>query len=291
MRLAVNVQGQEGITWPDWLALAAACEEHGVETLSRSDHYQGFSPRAADGALDAWGTICGLAAVTRRLRLATLVSPVTFRHPAVLAKLATTADHISDGRVDVGVGAGWAESEHTTYDFAFPPLAERMRLLERQLLVLREHWTSGIHLPPPVQSPGPPILLGGSGRPRSLTLAARYADEYNVGNVTPQEAGEVRRRLDDASAVTGRRVRLSVMLGILVDEDPAAVDARARAMHDATGGRAPGPTTLLGTPGAVVARLREYAAHGVDRVLLGHGDHRELDTVRLVGREIAPAVA
>jgi alkanesulfonate monooxygenase SsuD/methylene tetrahydromethanopterin reductase-like flavin-dependent oxidoreductase (luciferase family) len=167
MQLAINVQGQEGITWPDWLALAAACEEHGIETLSRSDHFEGFSLAAADGALDAWGTICGLAAVTRRLRLATLVSPVTFRHPAVLAKLVTTADHISGGRIGVGIGAGWAEREHLTYGFPFPPLGERMALLERQLEVLHEHWTSGVHLPPPVQSPNPPIILGGSAKPRS----------------------------------------------------------------------------------------------------------------------------
>jgi alkanesulfonate monooxygenase SsuD/methylene tetrahydromethanopterin reductase-like flavin-dependent oxidoreductase (luciferase family) len=288
MELAVNVQGQEGITWPDWLALAQACEEHGVATLSRSDHYQGFSPRAADGALDAWGTICGLAAVTRRLRLATLVSPVTFRPAPVLAKLAATADRISDGRIDVGVGGGWAEGEHTAYGFAFPPLSERMALLERQLGVLREQWTSGVHLPPPVQTPGPPVILGGSGGPRSLALAARYADEYNIGNLTLAEAADVRRRLDAACLQTGRDVRLSVMLGILVGDD---VDERARAMREATGGRAPGPTALLGTPDVVVERLREYAAVGVARVMLGHADHRDLETVRVIGRELAPELA
>jgi alkanesulfonate monooxygenase SsuD/methylene tetrahydromethanopterin reductase-like flavin-dependent oxidoreductase (luciferase family) len=280
MELAINVQGQEGMTWPDWIALAAACEEHGIATLSRSDHYEGFSPRAADGALDAWGTICGLAAVTTKLRLATLVSPVTFRHPAVLAKLVATADRISDGRVEVGVGAGWAEGEHTTYGFAFPPLGERMRMLEHQLATLREQWTSGVHLPPPVQAR---VILGGSGGKRSLALAARYADEYNIGNVTPEEAGEARQRLDD-------RVRLSVMLGVLVAEDRDTVEARASAMREASGGRAPGPTAALGTPEEVVARLREYAAYGVARVILGHGDHRDLETVRLIGREIAPRI-
>jgi alkanesulfonate monooxygenase SsuD/methylene tetrahydromethanopterin reductase-like flavin-dependent oxidoreductase (luciferase family) len=288
MDIAINVQGQEGITWPDWLALAAACEEHGIPTLSRSDHYEGFSPAAVDGALDAWGTICGLAAVTRTLRLATLVSPVTFRHPAVLAKLVATADHISGGRIDVGIGAGWAEGEHVTYGFPFPPLGERMLLLERQLEVLRAHWTSGVHLPRPVQSPSPPIILGGTAKPRSLALAARYADEYNVGGLDPEAAAGVRRRLDEVCAETGRRVRLSIMTGILVGPDRAEVDARARAMRQASGGRAPGPTAIVGTPEAAMQRLLEYAEAGVERVMLGHGNHRDLETVRLIGRDVLP---
>jgi alkanesulfonate monooxygenase SsuD/methylene tetrahydromethanopterin reductase-like flavin-dependent oxidoreductase (luciferase family) len=288
VELALNVQGQEGITWPDWLALAAACEEHGIPTLSRSDHYQGFSPAAAAGALDAWGTICGLAAVTTRLRLATLVSPVTFRHPAVLAKLATTADRISGGRIDVGIGAGWAEGEHVAYGFPFPPLRERMRLLERQLEVLHEQWTSGAHLPPPVQTPNPPIVLGGSGKPRSLALAAEYADEYNVGGVDAATAAAVRDRLDAACARTGRKVRLSVMTGILIGREQDAVDERARALRAASGGRAPGPTAIVGTPDVAIARLREYADSGVDRVFLGHGAHRDLDTVRILGRDVVP---
>jgi alkanesulfonate monooxygenase SsuD/methylene tetrahydromethanopterin reductase-like flavin-dependent oxidoreductase (luciferase family) len=288
MELAINVQGQEGITWPDWIALAAACEEHGIATLSRSDHYEGFSPAAAEGSLDAWGTICGLAAATRKLRLATLVSPVTFRHPAVLAKLATTADHISGGRIEVGIGAGWAEREHATYGFAFPSLGERMLLLEQQLEVLRTHWTSGIHLPPPVQSPSPPIILGGSAKPRSLALAARYADEYNVGGLDPAGAAEVRRRLDEACAATGRGVRLSIMTGILIGSDRAEVEERARALRQASGGRAPGPTAVVGTPDMALARMREYAEAGVDRLMLGHGNHRDLETVRLIGREVVP---
>jgi alkanesulfonate monooxygenase SsuD/methylene tetrahydromethanopterin reductase-like flavin-dependent oxidoreductase (luciferase family) len=290
MELAINVQGQEGITWPDWLALATACEDSSIRTLSRSDHYEGFSPAAVDGALDAWGTICGLAAVTKTLRLATLVSPVTFRHPAVLAKLVTTADHISGGRIDVGIGSGWAEREHATYGLPFPPLAERMKLLERQLQVLREHWTSGVHLPPPLQSPNPPIVLGGSAKPRSIALAACYADEYNVGNLDPEGAAAVRRRLDEACASTGRSVRLSIMTGILIGPDREAVEARARAVHAASGGRAPGPTAIVGTPEAAVARLREYADSGVDRVMLGHGNHKDLETVRIIGREVAPRV-
>src|SRR6266540_3089688 len=103
------------------MALAHACEEHGIETLFRSDHYVGLDGARPRGSLDAWGTICALAAITSRVRLGTLVSPMTFRHPAVLAKLAVTADHVSGGRVEVGIGTGWNEHEHTLYGFPFPP--------------------------------------------------------------------------------------------------------------------------------------------------------------------------
>ncbi len=126
------IEGQEDVTWEDWTALAAACEEHGIEALFRSDHYIGLE-HAERGSLDAWGTLCGLAAITTRLRLGTLVSPATFRHPAVLAKLAVTADHISGGRIEIGMGAGWHEGEHALYGFEFPPPRERMARLEAQL--------------------------------------------------------------------------------------------------------------------------------------------------------------
>jgi alkanesulfonate monooxygenase len=134
------------------------------------------------------------------------------------------------------------------------------------------------------------VVLGGNAKARSLALAARYADEYNVGNIAPSEAADVRDRLDAACAETGRRVRLSVMVGLLVGPDEDEVRSRAEAMRVASGGRAPGPTTIVGTPDAAVARLREYASHGVDRVMLGHGDHTDLETVRAIGREIAPRV-
>src|SRR5262249_18679407 len=118
MRLALMIEGQEGVTWEEWVALASACEEHGVEALFRSDHYlSGFDENRP--ALDAWTTIAGLAARTTRLELGTLVSPATFRHPSVLARGAATADEISVGRVTLGMGAGWMEREHVAYGFEF----------------------------------------------------------------------------------------------------------------------------------------------------------------------------
>src|ERR687887_783545 len=133
MRLALMIEGQEGVTWEQWVALARACEESGVEALFRSDHYLGFHADNRAGSLDCWATLAGLAAVTTKLRLGSLVSPVTFRHPSVLARVAVTVDHISGGRVELGLGAGWFEPEHRTYGFAFPDLRTRTELLVEQL--------------------------------------------------------------------------------------------------------------------------------------------------------------
>ncbi|MGH2800993.1 MAG: LLM class flavin-dependent oxidoreductase, partial [Thermoleophilaceae bacterium] len=127
------IEGQEDVTWDDWRALARACEEHGVESMFRSDHYLSVDGRGERGSLDAWATIAALAAVTSTVRLGTLVSPATFRHPSQLAKVVASADHVSGGRVELGMGTGWLDAEHQAYGFPFPPFAERMSVLEEQL--------------------------------------------------------------------------------------------------------------------------------------------------------------
>jgi alkanesulfonate monooxygenase SsuD/methylene tetrahydromethanopterin reductase-like flavin-dependent oxidoreductase (luciferase family) len=287
MRICLMIEGQQDVTWEDWTAIAQACEEHGIEALFRSDHYSGLEyPR---GALDAWGTLCGLAAVTTRLRLGTLVSPATIRHPAVLAKLAVTADHISGGRIEIGMGAGWHEGEHALYGFEFPPARERMARLEAQLEEVHRQWKSGEHLPQPVQKPHPPLIMGGSAGPRSAGLAARWADEYNTVYVLPDEA---RRRCDAIAAAceaAGREpIPFSMMNGLLLGADAAELRERERALRERVG-TGPGETWLTGTPEQVVERLREYEAAGVDRVMLQHLNHRDLDTIALLGREVVPS--
>src|SRR3954462_14992505 len=137
------IEGQEGVAWADWVALAQACEEHGVEALFRSDHYLSVDGRGERGSLDAWATIAALAAVTSTVRLGTLVSPTTFRHPSELAKVVVTADHVSGGRVELGLGTGWLEAEHRAYGFPFPPLGERMDRLDEQLAIVTGEWADG----------------------------------------------------------------------------------------------------------------------------------------------------
>src|ERR671918_772621 len=193
------IEGQEGVSWEEWLALALACEEHGLEGLFRSDHYHSLDPGPDLGSLDAWTTLAALAARTERIRLGTLVSPATFRHPAVLAKSAVTVDHVSGGRVEVGMGAGWHAGEHRAFGFPFPDDRERLDILEEQLEVVHRLWDGddspfqgrhyrldGVaHRPRPVQRPHPPLILGGAGGARSARLAARWADEYNTSLATP----------------------------------------------------------------------------------------------------------
>src|SRR5919197_1128630 len=131
------IEGQEGVTWDDWVALAGACEESGVETMFRSDHYGGFHG-GEGGALDAWATVNALAARTRTLRLGTLVSPGTFRHPSVVAKNAVTADHVSGGRIELGIGAGWNEEEHIRHGFEFGDIRWRLDRFAEQLEIVHQ---------------------------------------------------------------------------------------------------------------------------------------------------------
>src|SRR3954464_10735904 len=177
MRVALMIEGQEDVTWEDWVALAETCEAAGVEALFRSDHYLSVNGQHERGALDAWGTINALAARTSTLRLGTMVSPTSFRHPSVLGKLATTADHVSGGRIELGLGTGWSEVEHTAYGFPFHSMAERMDVLGAQLEIIHaghsgegpfpfsgKHspWTALDAHPKPLQRPPPPLIMGGA---------------------------------------------------------------------------------------------------------------------------------
>src|SRR3954468_12989040 len=144
MRICLMIEGQESVAWEEWLELARACEEGPIDALFRSDHYQSVMGMTERSSLDAWATICGLAARTSTLRLGTLVSPVTFRHPSVLAKNVVTADHISGGgRMERGMGSGWLEAEHAAYGFTFPPVGQRVKMFEEQIEIVRRQCDVG----------------------------------------------------------------------------------------------------------------------------------------------------
>lgn len=310
------IEGQEDVTWADWKALAAACEEHGVGTLFRSDHYLSVDDRRERGSLDAWATLAGLAAITERLRLGTMVSPATFRHPAVLAKSAVTVDHISGGRVELGLGAGWWEREHEAYGFELPPVGPRMDALEEQLQLIGLHWAEGPFslegrhyraenldaLPKPVQRPRPPLILGAKGGPRSLRLAARFADEYNTVFLEPEEVRDLRSRLDRACEAEGRdpaTLPLSMMTGWLVGADRGDLVDRAARLARWKGEGADGeaflasirPAAIKGTVPEALEQLEALREAGLTRVMAQHLLHRDLDAVELLGREVIPALA
>lgn len=318
MDVCLMIEGQEGVTWEQWLSLARACEEHGFHGLFRSDHYLSFEHPHERGALDAWTTLAALGAQTRTIRLGSMVSPVTFRHPALLAKAVVTADHVSGGRVELGMGAGWFEREHRAYGFAFPPIVDRMDLLTEQVEIVHRLWSrdeeevtfTGGHyrlescpaLPKGVQEPHPPLVIGGGAGPRSVALAARWADEYDVVYVDPTTAGDLRGRVAAACERIDRdpsEVSFSVMTKTLVGVDEPELRQRASALMALEGESGDADAYLndvrtnqiAGTVDQVLERLGEFAAVGANRIYLQHLVHADLEMVELIGHEIIPEAA
>jgi alkanesulfonate monooxygenase SsuD/methylene tetrahydromethanopterin reductase-like flavin-dependent oxidoreductase (luciferase family) len=297
------------------MALAEACEEHGVPALFRSDHYQNLDGQHPERAsLDAWATVCGLAALTSTLRLGTLVSPATFRHPSNLAKLAASADHISGGRIEVGIGAGWHEREHAACGFPFPSTAERVDVLEEQLQIVLGNWgeqrfsfqgryynLDGLEAQPkPVQRPHPPLIMGGNAGPRSAALAARYADEYNTAFPTLVDARARRQRIADACTRADRApIPFSIMTAVLVGADRSELRDRARRLLDRIGADTDVERFLAEPPGGWLVGTVDQAAEqfaalreaGVSRVMCQQLLHDDVDAVALLGERLAPLVA
>jgi F420-dependent oxidoreductase-like protein len=298
MKLALMIEGQEGVTWNDWCALADACEQHGVETLFRSDHYISQSSEASNVAHDAWTTLAGLAARTTTLRLGTLVSPATFRLPGLLANAAATVDHISGGRIELGLGAGWMEREHRAYGFPFPDTHTRVQMFAEQLEIVHRLWTEervdfrGRHYvledapaqPRPLQDPHPPLLVGGSGRRGTVEPALRFADEYNSPFVSPAELARIKGRIG--------HLRLSTMTGFIVGVTHAEALDRARTLYERVPRELDFETWLgryaeraiVGSLDEAADRLREYEQAGADRVMLQHLLHTDLEPVRLLAQ-------
>lgn len=283
MRVALMVEGQEDVSWEQWLALARAAEAANLEGLFRSDHYRSIVRGDPAGSLDAWATLAGLAAATTKLRLGTMVSPVTFRRVSVLAKLVTTVDHISNGRVELGIGAGWFESEHEAYGFRFGTTKERLDELDRQLEELTRQWTTAPDIwPKPMQQPHPPIVVGGTAKPRTVRAAVRFADEYNTVFASVDEARERKRLLDEAAREAGREpLRFSLMTGCVVGRDRSEVEERLE-QFKAIAKNSDGPP-VSGTVDEVVDKLRAYEQAGVERVMLQHLVHEDVEMVSLLG--------
>jgi alkanesulfonate monooxygenase SsuD/methylene tetrahydromethanopterin reductase-like flavin-dependent oxidoreductase (luciferase family) len=302
MELCVMIEGQEGVSWDQWREIAAACEAHGVGSLFRSDHYLPLDGHPEREVLDAWGTICALAATTSTLRLGTMVSPATFRHPAVLAKLAATADEVSGGRVSLGLGAGWHEREHAAFGFPFAATRERMAVFAEQLEIVRGLWGEGpfsfagdhyaldaVDARPKPQRPS--LIVGGSAGPKSAALAARFADEYNTIFATVGEVRERRAGVEAAWREAGRDdLVFSLMTGIVVGRDAGEVQARRRAIGERRGdpGFQPPDSWITGTPDEARAQLEALAEAGVDRVMLQLLLHEDVAQIELIGRELQP---
>jgi F420-dependent oxidoreductase-like protein len=316
MRLALMTEPQQGLAYADVLAAARTAEEAGLEAFFRSDHYQSFPGPAGEPTTDAWATLAGLARETTRIRIGALVSPVTFRLPGPFAKMATTVDEMSGGRLDVGLGAGWNDEEHAQLGIPFPSLGERYDMLEEAVEILHGLWTqpdgwrfAGKHWrvdgslfhprPSELRADGshPTIILGGSGRPRLASLVARFADEFNLTSASPQGAREAFARIDAACNEAGRdpaAVTRSAMTGVLIAQTEAELRDRIAVLLEFTddGDGADADRWLaerslrwiIGTLDQAGERLRAFEDAGAQRLMLQDFLPRDLDHVRLMGR-------
>lgn len=315
MRFALMIEPQQGLSYADQLAIVQRAESVGFESFFRSDHYQSFPGPAGEPTTDAWAVLAGLARETSTITLGTLVSPVTFRHVGNLAKVITTVDEMSGGRVEFGLGAGWNDEEHAQLGLPFPEIGERGDLLEEQLEVLRGLWGerdgwsfAGKHVdvrdalfyPKPVPragrpvgpngAPRPRILTGSSGSPRAMRIAARYADEFNLSSASPDSAREWYGKLDDACRAIGRdpsSIGRSVMAGVLIGREEEEISRRKaellRSFANESGGDewfdAREPRWILGTPDEARAMVRRFEDAGAERIMLQDFLPRDLDMV------------
>ncbi len=306
MQLRIMTEPQQGATYDDLLAVAQESERLGFDAFFRSDHLMRIGEGdPGPGPTDAWAVLAGLARDTSRIRLGTMVSSATFRLPGPLAIAVATVDAMSGGRVELGLGSGWLEAEHTAYGVPFPPVAERFDLLEEQLAVVTGLWATpagetfshtGAHytltdspaLPKPVQSPLP-VVIGGKGKRRTPELAARYAAEYNVPFDTPAVVATCFDRVRRACESAGRdpaSIILSCAQTLAVGSDDAEVRRRAEATgNDPDWVRSAG---LSGRPDEVVDKLGQLSGLGASRVYLQVIDLADLDHLGLVAAEVAP---
>ncbi|KQP66944.1 LLM class F420-dependent oxidoreductase [Nocardioides sp. Leaf285] len=303
MDLRVFTEPQQGATYDDLLAVAREAETLGFDAFFRSDHYLAMSGDGLPGPTDAWTTLAGLARETSTIRLGTLMTSATFRHPGPLAVQVAQVDQMSGGRVELGIGAGWFAAEHERYAIPFPSVGERFDRFEEQLEIVTGLWATrggftfeGRHhvvrdspgLPKPVQTP-PPVIIGGLGKRRTPELAARFADEFNLPFVDTATTREQSARVARACEAVDRdpaSMTWSNALVLCVGADEAEVARRAGAIgRDVDDLRAHG---LAGTPAEVLDRIGAYAAEGCQRLYLQVLDLHDLDHLRLVAAEVAP---
>jgi F420-dependent oxidoreductase-like protein len=309
MDLRIFTEPQQGASYDDLLAVARATEAAGFDAFFRSDHYLKMGDVSGlPGPTHAWATLAGLARDTDRIRLGTLVSPVTFYQPGPLAITVAQVDAMSGGRIELGIGAGWYEAEHLAYGLPFPELGERMDRLEEYLEQITGLWatpegatfdhagrfhtfTDSPALPKPAQRPGPPIILGGRGRRRTPALVARYASEFNLPFVPLDEFVAAGDRVRAACLEIDRdpdEVIRSAALVVCCGRDEAEVTRRATAI-----GRQPDELRRNGAAGTVdevVATISRFGEAGAQRVYLQVLDLGDLDHVELLGAEVLPAV-
>jgi F420-dependent oxidoreductase-like protein len=319
MKLGVMLEGQEGLTWDLWRRIMARVEELGFESLWRSDHFMSIVDSNRD-VLETWVALTLTAAETTRLRFGSLVCPMTFRHPSLLAQMAAAVDTLSGGRLVLGVGAGWNEQEHRAFGIPFPPLQERMHMLEEGIEVIvrllddgpahfagRYYQLDGANpYPKPIQRPRIPLLIGTTGQGRMLRIVARYADEWDVPGITSPTAYRARSERLAAYCCEinrdPREIHRCVSTAYLIGRDAEELRRRGEVMQQLIPSLASlDPYTvpdvlradgwLVGTPDQILVQLQELADEGVERVMFQHNDQTDFDALELLACDVMPVVA
>ena len=309
VKVRIFVEPQMGATYEQQLRMAQAAEAAGFDAFFRSDHFLTMGGDGMPGPTDSWVTLGAIARETRRIRLGTLVTSATFRLPGLLAVQVAQVDAMSGGRVELGLGTGWYDAEHSAYGVPFPPLGERFERLEEQYAIVTGLWGTpvgetfsfeGRHyqlkdspaLPKPAQHPHPPLIVGGGGPKRTPRLAAAYADEFNLPFSSLADTEAQFGRVRAACEVRGRdpgTLRLSAAQVVCCGADEAEVERRA-----ANIGRKPDELRAhgaAGTPDEVVARLQAFAGIGAESVYLQVLDLDDLEHIELLAAEVLPRVS
>lgn len=302
--VALMIEGQNGLTWSRWQRLAQAAEDLGFAGLYRSDHFTNANPPEKE-SLELWVSLTWLASHTRRIEFGPLVSPVSFRHPALTARMAAAVDDLSGGRLQLGLGAGWQEREHTMFGFDLLAVAPRFQRFREGLEVVTRLLRSdtpvtwigeyyqlreAILLPRPQRLGGPPIVIGGNGEQRTLPLTARYADEWNAVFVSPARFAELNATLDNLLDTVGRprdAVRRSLMIGSVFGRDEHEVE-RLLAGRDRQQLRSRG--ILVGVADEIIEQIQAFAAVGVQRIMVQWLDLDDLDRLESFATSVLPSL-
>lgn len=316
--LCIMIEGQMGLNWERWQRICSAVEELGFDGLFRSDHYRNPEPEYED-SLELWTSLTYAASHTKRIFFGPLVTPITFRHPTMLAKVATAVDDLSGGRLVFGIGAGWNEREHVAFGVPFPHTGERFARLEEALQLIRLLFRSeepvsfqgqyyslkeALLLPRPKRAGGPPILIGGNGIKRTLPLVAKYADEWNAVYLTPEDYQLRRGHLNGYLAAQNRspkNMKYSMMTGLHFAKDDAALKGvleKIRARRPDTNNlsdlelavfiRQRGP--LLGTPTAIIDQIGKLVDCGLSRLMVQWLDLDDLEGMEAFAARVLPQV-
>lgn len=304
--LAVLLEPRHGATYDQILALAQTAESSGLDAFFRSDHYLGVDASDADyRATDSWITLAGLARETSRIQLGTLTTCGTFRLPGPLAVAVSTANGMSGGRIELGLGAGWYQDEHTNFGVPFPPMGERFDRLEEQLAILTglwstpagepfsyagAHWQIQDNVAFPGKWPAPKVIVGGMGAKRTPSLAARYADEFNAAFTPIEDATERFRVVRELAEREGRdpeAIKTSIVIPrVCVGVDGADVEHRVKLLGPPVG-KIP-DQGMAGTPEYIAERLSEWVQAGAQRIYIHQLEVEDLDHLRLLGEQVRP---